>query len=64
VGDVPSDIGIAALCLPSAPYQSAHIRPYGKDGLHELSNDLLLRSDLHKLFDLGYMTVDPERRPS
>jgi putative restriction endonuclease len=42
--------------------EAAHIRPYGKDGLHELSNGLLLRSDLHKLFDLGYMTVDPEKK--
>lgn len=42
--------------------EAAHIRPYGKDGLHELSNGLLLRSDLHKLFDLGYMTVDPEEK--
>jgi putative restriction endonuclease len=42
--------------------EAAHIRPYGKEGLHELSNGLLLRSDLHKLFDLGYMTVDPEKK--
>ena len=40
--------------------EAAHIRSYGKDGQHELSNGLLLRSDLHKLFDLGYMTVDPK----
>ena len=26
------------------------------------SYGLLLRSDLHKLFDLGYMTVDPEKK--
>src|SRR5688572_24947256 len=39
--------------------EAAHIRPYARDGQHELSNGLLLRSDLHKLFDLGYMTVDP-----
>ena len=42
--------------------EAAHIRPYGKDGQHELSNGLLLRSDLHKLFDLGYMTVDPKEK--
>ena len=40
--------------------EAAHIRPYGRDGLHELSNGLLLRSDLHKLFDLGYLTIDPK----
>lgn len=42
--------------------QAAHIRPYSKGGEHALSNGLLLRSDLHTLFDLGYMTIDPDRR--
>jgi putative restriction endonuclease len=27
-----------------------------------VSNGILLRSDLHKLFDLGYVTVTPELR--
>jgi putative restriction endonuclease len=40
--------------------EAAHIRPYSLGGEHELSNGLLLRSDLHKLFDLGYVTVDPD----
>lgn len=39
---------------------TAHIRPYSKGGEHALSNGLLLRSDLHTLFDLGYLTVDPD----
>ena len=39
--------------------EAAHIRPYAEGGSHELSNGLLLRSDLHTLFDRGYMTVDP-----
>lgn len=42
--------------------EAAHIHPYGKGGQHELSNGLLLRSDLHKLFDLGYLTVEPTKR--
>jgi putative restriction endonuclease len=37
--------------------ESAHIKPYARSGPHSVSNGLLLRSDLHKLFDLGYMTV-------
>lgn len=37
--------------------QAGHIRPYSKDGPHETRNGLLLRSDLHSLFDLGYLTV-------
>ena len=40
--------------------EAAHIRPYADGGEHSLSNGLLLRSDLHKLFDLGYVTVDPK----
>jgi putative restriction endonuclease len=42
--------------------EAAHIRPYAEDGPHRISNGLLLRSDLHKLFDLGYVTVTPELR--
>ncbi|MGH6673877.1 MAG: HNH endonuclease [Xanthobacteraceae bacterium] len=38
----------------------AHIRPYGDGGSHEASNGLLLRRDLHSLFDAGYVTVTPE----
>ncbi len=39
--------------------EAAHIKPYGLVGKHELSNGLLLRSDLHTLFDLGYLTITP-----
>jgi putative restriction endonuclease len=42
--------------------EAAHIQPYGKGGTHEVRNGLLLRSDLHRLFDRGYVTVTPERR--
>ncbi len=42
--------------------EAAHIRPYGKEGPHEVRNGLLLRADLHKLFDRGYVTVTPELR--
>lgn len=42
--------------------EAAHIRPYSQGGEHETSNGLLLRSDLHRLFDLGYVTVDPDDR--
>lgn len=40
--------------------EAAHIRPYAEDGPHRVDNGILLRSDLHKLFDLGYVTVTPE----
>jgi len=42
--------------------QAAHIKPYAAGGAHSLDNGLLLRSDLHTLFDLGYVTVDPDDR--
>ena len=41
--------------------EAAHIRPYAEGGSHELSNGLLLRSDLHTLFDQHYLTIDPIR---
>ena len=37
--------------------EAAHIRPYSESGPHHVSNGLLLRSDLHTLFDRGYVTV-------
>jgi len=39
--------------------EAAHIRPYAQGGLHRVDNGLLLRSDLHTLFDRGYVTVTP-----
>ena len=40
--------------------EAAHIKPYALHGPHRVSNGILLRSDLHKLFDLGYVTVTPD----
>lgn len=37
--------------------EAAHIKPYSAGGEHRLNNGLLLRSDLHLLFDRGYVTV-------
>lgn len=42
--------------------EAAHILPFAKHGPHHVSNGLLLRSDFHKLFDLGYVTVSSDRR--
>ena len=41
--------------------EAAHIRPYGDGGEHEARNGLLLRRDIHSLFDAGYVTVTPDR---
>lgn len=40
--------------------QAAHIKPVADGGQHEVSNGLLLRSDVHTLFDRGYVTVSPD----
>jgi putative restriction endonuclease len=40
--------------------EAAHIRSYAHDGPHEICNGILLRADLHRLFDTGYITVTPE----
>lgn len=40
--------------------EAAHIRPYSEAGQHELGNGLLLRSDIRKLFDAGYVTITPQ----
>ena len=39
---------------------AAHIRPFSEGGEHSITNGLLLRSDVHRLFDRGYVTVIPE----
>ena len=40
--------------------EAAHIRPYADGGAHEARNGLLLRRDIHSLFDAGYVTVTPD----
>ena len=42
--------------------EAAHIRPYARGGEHAVTNGLLLRRDLHTLFDRGYLTVSPDRK--
>jgi putative restriction endonuclease len=42
--------------------EAAHIRPVSQGGLHRVDNGLLLRADIHTLFDRGYVTVTPDHR--
>lgn len=37
--------------------EAAHIKPYAEGGEHGVPNGLPLRRDIHRLFDLGYVTV-------
>jgi len=38
---------------------AAHIKPYSENGQHLVSNGILIRRDLHALFDKGYITITP-----
>ena len=42
--------------------QAGHIKPFAESGPNQVSNGLLLRADLHILFDRGYLTVNPDFR--
>ncbi len=42
--------------------QAAHIKPVSEGGLHATDNGILLRSDVHILFDQGFITVDTKYR--
>jgi putative restriction endonuclease len=40
--------------------EAAHIKPVAERGTHGIGNGLLIRSDIHRLFDRGYVTVTPD----
>lgn len=40
--------------------EAAHIRPFAEHQQHEVRNGILMRSDLHRLYDLGLVTVRPD----
>lgn len=42
--------------------QAAHILPVSKGGEHRVDNGLYLRSDVHTLFDAGYLGIDTRHR--
>jgi len=42
--------------------EAAHIRPWHAGGAHAIPNGMPLRRDLHRLFDLGYVTIRPDLR--
>lgn len=44
---------------PEAVLEAAHIAKHSKTGLNPTSNGLLLRADLHSLFDAGLLKIDP-----
>lgn len=40
--------------------EAAHIVPYNGEETNNVQNGLLLRSDIHTLFDLGLLSIDPD----
>ncbi|MDO4302594.1 MAG: HNH endonuclease [Bacillota bacterium] len=40
--------------------QAAHIKAFSEGGPNDLNNGMLLRSDVHTLFDKGYITIDTD----
>lgn len=40
--------------------QAAHIKPYAYEGSDDISNGLLLRADIHVLFDSGLLNLRPD----
>jgi putative restriction endonuclease len=41
---------------------AAHIQSYSSGGEHDVSNGVLLRRDIHSVFDAGYLTFDQNLR--
>ncbi|MDQ2992925.1 MAG: HNH endonuclease [Candidatus Eremiobacteraeota bacterium] len=40
--------------------EAAHIKPFSIVKEHDVRNGLLLRSDLHRLYDQGYVSIQPD----
>lgn len=50
-------------CAIAGALGAAHIVPYAEPSSNRVSNDLLLRADLHALFDLGLVAMNPVTMP-
>jgi hypothetical protein len=44
--------------------EAAHVQPYAAGGQHSLRNGMLLRADIHRLYDKGYVTVTSSSCPA
>ena len=42
--------------------EAGHIKPFSESGPHKVSNGILFRSDIHRLFDSGYVTITRDYR--
>lgn len=46
-------------CAAPNALEAAHVEPFKVGGIDTLSNGILLRADLHRLFDAGQVAVNP-----
>lgn len=46
-------------CTTLAALEAAHVRPVSGHGADATTNGILLRADLHKLFDANLLAIDP-----
>ncbi|MFD8035554.1 HNH endonuclease [Streptomyces sp. NPDC059717] len=46
---------------PAAALEAAHLYSYAANGQHYPEGGLLLRRDLHRLFDLGLIALNPQQ---
>ena len=47
-------------CVEQSALEAAHVRGVSEDGLHSIRNGLLLRADIHSLFDSGLLVIDDD----
>ncbi|WP_307823691.1 HNH endonuclease signature motif containing protein [Streptomyces sp. I5] len=45
---------------PAQVLEAAHLRPFATTERHRVEEGLLLRADLHRLFDSALLTISPE----
>ena len=45
---------------PEDVLEAVHIEPHAKSGINKTDNGLLMRADLHSLFDAGLIRINPE----
>lgn len=47
-------------CSAVASLEAAHVMPFAAGGSDATDNGMLLRADLHRLFDLGFIAISPK----
>lgn len=47
---------------PAEAIDAAHIEPFAQHQAHSVESGLLLRSDIHRLFDAGSLAINPDTR--